>query len=783
MATRDITRGRLASTVPQPPNITWDGKDFPYKPASQVPIAPELRLHSPVGNADLDPITFEVLSTKLWNINEEHADTIQRVSGSPVVVDNYDFNTCIMTEVGEPFLFAPYIQYFAGAAEFIVKYTLENRSKNPGIAPGDIFISNDCLIAGSHQMDVGVYAPVFVGDELFCWVFNACHARDVGGVEPGGFCIQGESIYWDPPMMRAVKLADSEGIRSDVEDTFLRFSRIPHMLALELRSQIAGVVRARARIEGLFERYSPDTVKNTMHKLIDDTEAAVSRRLARVPDGRWTDIVYCGGAFPGDRDVYRTVVTLEKRGDDLYFDNHGTDPQVAAFNCGFGQWRSAIGCALVHMLAYDHKLCVSGVLRRAHFDADIGTLSSVDRDGAFSTLHTQLLSIFQAEKVIGKMLFPDREQREHLMGTSMLSTAGWVTHSGTDQWGSPFATVTLDHSAGGTGAFATRDGIDQGGTTFWPKSEIPDVEANEGFFPILYLYRRGALNCGHGKYRGGNGIAFALTGHGTDDQSYSTVSALASTPVQSGVSGGHFASSGYFYGVEGSNLREWFAAGRVPSTHEDIASLDGEGTELEVKALGRSLSERDIIEQIVFGGGGYGDPIERVPAAVAEDVALGQVRPEIAERIYGVVLDPQGAVDEARTAERREAIRQRRLETAVMPTNLPSEVGPFEVRVEIAEALAIADVDGEAMIVCTRGDGAILCRADENYKDHVATLETSLSEVDPIFPSTTDDTDAEVVYRQYICPVTGTLLENELTLRDAPPVWDICIDVGSLAGA
>lgn len=760
------------------PLITWDGKDFPYRPNENLAVDGSLELHTTTDTV-VDPITFEVLSTKLWNINEEHADTIQRVSGSPVVVDNFDFNTSITTESGEPFLFAPYIQYFAGAAEYIVKYTLENRAANPGIHRGDIFISNDCLIAGSHQMDVGVYAPVFAGDELFCWVFNACHARDTGGVEAGSFCIQAESIYWDPPMLRAVKLADADGIRSDIEDTFLRFSRIPHMLALELRSQMAGVMRARARIEELVASYGPDLVKATMSKLIDDTEQAVAERLRRVPDGRWSDVVYTGGAFPGDRATHKTVVNLEKRGDEVFFDNHGTDPQVAAFNCGFGQWRSAIGCALTHMLAYDHKLCVGGAMRRAHFDAEIGTISTVDRDGAFSTLHPQLMTIFQAEKVIGKMLFPDPEQREHLMATSMLSTCGWVTHSGTDQWGQPFATVTLDHSAGGLGAFATRDGVDQGGTTFWPKSEIPDVEAWEAFFPVLYLYRRAALNCGHGKYRGGNGIAFAMVGHGTEDQRYSTISVTSGTPTQAGVFGGHFGVTGNFYGVADSNVQERFAAGEVPGSPEAVRNLTGDGRRLAAKTQGLAFNRTDVMEESLFGGGGYGDPLERDAAAVATDVAEGQVVPGLAASVYGVAIDASGAVDVEGTHRLRADARTARLSRAQIPAQREQPDG-VDFVLDIAERLGIAEVNGGHVIACT-GCNHVLCSSEENYRLHAGRIAGMLVEVDPtVFTDPADEIDDEIVYRTYVCPSCGVALENELTLASAEPLWDIHVDVSSL---
>ncbi len=726
MATVDMT-----TDAPATPAIPWDGANGPYRPQEPLALDSSLALHTGDPDTTLDPITFEVLSTKLWNINEEHADTIQRVSGSPIVVENYDFNTCITTEIGEPFLFAPYIQYFAGAAEYLVKYTLENRVASPGIEAGDIFVSNDCLIAGSHQMDIGMYAPVFIGDELFCWVFNACHARDCGGTEPGGFCVSGKDIYWDPPMMRAMKFADRNGIRADVEDTLLRFSRIPQIFALELRSQIAGVNRARTRIEELVEAYGPDVVKATMNKLIGDAEASARERLRRVPDGRWTDVVYAAGAYPGDRDVHKTVVTMEKRGDQLYFDNFGTDPQVAAFNCGFGQWRSAIACALSHMLAFDHKFCVGGVLRLCNFDAEVGTISTVDRDGAFSALHPQALTITQAERIVGKMLYPDPELRRQILATSATTTCGWVTFAGTDQWGNPFASVTLDHTCGGQGAFAVRDGVDQGGTPLWPKAEAPDVEAWEHYFPILYLYRRGAQNAGHGRFRGGNGIEFAFIGHGSDDQFYNTVSIASGTPVNAGVFGGLHAATGVFYGVADSDVQERFAAGQIPSTPGDVRTLHGDARRLPAKTSGQSLGSGDVIDLSLFGGGGYGDPLDREPESVARDLAEGRIGAAAAESIYGVILGADGAPDESATAARRVTIREERLAAAAAPSRSPGGRGPFTPIVDIADALAIAEVDGEPMIVCTSGEGVALCGLDENYKDHVAVLTTSLPELRP----------------------------------------------------
>ncbi len=758
------------------PEIVWDGKKYPYRPDDVLTIDDRLKFNSD-SDEDLDPITFEVLSSRMWNINEEHADTIQRVSGSPVVVENYDFNTCIQTEKGEPFLFAPYIQYFTGAAELIIKYTLENRAGSPGINPGDIFISNDTLIAGSHQMDVCVYAPVFLGDELFCWVFNSCHARDVGGSEPGGFCIQAPDIYYESPSLRAMKIADTDGIRSDVEDTFLRFSRIPDTLALELRSQIAGVVRARTRIEELFEQYKPATVKASMHKLLDDTEAAVSERLNRLPDGKWSDVIYLGGAGPGDRDVHKVVVNLRKEGDQLYFDNYGTDPQVGSINCGYGQFRAAIGAALAYMLAYDHRFCVGGVLRRTTIDAEIGTIVSADRDGAVSTTLSQMLGIFMAGKLLSKMMYSDPELRKSVMATSSISGIALLAHSGIDQHGDVFATLTLDHPAGGIGAFAFRDGIDQGGTTFWPKCEIPDVESSEQYYPILYLYRRTALNAGHGKFRGGNGITFAITGHRTEQQVASTVDSPSSTTTASGLSGGHWAITSKFWGVEDSKIREQFAAGRLPGTPAEFREIPAaKSHKLDAKAVAHPLGENDAIESAVYGGGGYGDPTEREPRLVAEDVRLKMLRPDLAASVYGVVVADDGSVDESSTDELRAQLRKDRLSRAEVPAQPDQPAEKPESIVDIAERLMLTSVDGHSVIGCS-GCGHVLCDADQPYKLSAARLDTSMKdEIDgELFTRPEDEIDVDLVYRMFMCPSCGVLFENELTPRSSEPVQDIVL--------
>ena len=144
----------------------WDGRNLGYIPSGPLRLSRAIKLHTDVA-AQVDPITFEVIRNALWIVNEEQADTIRKVAASSVTVYSYDLNTAIQTEAGEPILFAPYIQYFAGVSDLVIRWTLENRSNNPGIFDGDIFFQNDPLIGVSHQMDVQTFAPVFVDGRSF----------------------------------------------------------------------------------------------------------------------------------------------------------------------------------------------------------------------------------------------------------------------------------------------------------------------------------------------------------------------------------------------------------------------------------------------------------------------------------------------------------------------------------------------------------------------------------------------------------------------------------------
>jgi N-methylhydantoinase B len=751
----------------------WDGRMRSYIPGPELRVSTNLKLHTEEAES-IHPVTFEVIRNALWIVNQEQADTIRKVSSSPVTTFAFDFNTSIQNEVGDGVVFAPYLQYFPGMADLVVRWTIENLSEFPGIHDGDLFIQNDPLVGVSHQMDFQAFAPVFVGDELFCWIFNSIHVRDIGGVAPGSFCVDARDIYCEATPIPPLKIVERGRIRPDIEAALMRHSRMPGLLALDLRSQMAGIHASRMRIVDLVKRYGAATVKAAMRKIIRDTSRAVGERLSRLPDGTWTDVSYLGGMYTGDRGAYRVLLSMEKSGDQLIFRNEGTDPQVGSSNCSYGAWRAAILASLCSMLAWDHRFCFAGVLDHMKFEGTPGTITCIDRNGAVSNLQAIMMTIFQASKVASKMMVGDTELRKMAMAGSVGTTFAGM--SGVDQWGKPYASITLDVIAHGMAAFSFKDGIDQGSAHIMPSAESGDCEAWEQAYPIIYLYRRSFPGFGHGKYRGGAGLVMGWVGQGTEQQVFANVSAPVSLPGCHGLWGGHWGQSGLCHYQFGTDIREQFKRGIVPSTSRELNEL----WKLEAvppKTANIRMLESDVMVQSISSGGGYGDPIRRAPDLVVKDMAAGTISAEVAARIYGVIVSGK-ELDAAATARRRDEIRRARLARAAQPqralTPQPSPNGTPVVHLhDVAEELELVAIGPERYIVC-KDCGHFICQVDGNYKLGAARIDGSLMEIDAeLFPDPELEFDAAIVYRQYLCPHCGVLLENELVRADEPPVWDV----------
>src|SRR6188474_2600527 len=626
-----------------------------YVPPKTLSISKKLRLHTRVRRS-IDPVTFEVVRHALWNVNEEHGATIQRLSGSPVAMYALDLNPSILTEDAEFVYFGPYMQYMSAVTDTQVKWTLENRSDNPGIADGDMFLANDPWVGAAHQMDVMLLCPVFWKGELFCWVTNCLHQYDIGGITPGSFCPSARDAFDEGILIPPVKIVEGNEIRRDIEDVYLRSSRKPSAVALDFRAQLAGNMTARDRILALISRYGAETVKGVMRKILDDGERAFLKKLSLLPDGVWRDRTYVECCRPGDRQAHRVALTLRKEKNRLIFENEGTDPQAGGINATYSGWRGAIMVAINELLCWEQYYAVGGALRHIDFNPTPGTLNCADFPASVSTAPVQCMeiSLYPAYNVLSKMLYPDPELRRDVMCIGGTSQWPATIFRGTDQWGEQYGYILVDPIGGAIGAFSHADGISTGGQSRTPICKLPNVEHTEQSFPVLFLYRKEITDSGGaGKFRGGLSAESCFVPHGTDRITHDTLSSGNAIPTSTGMMGGYPGAVNRYRFLKDSNVMDRL---RQSSLVNDIDELKGRKEELGLRQQDFTQNPSDVYAVLWSAAGGFGDPLERDAERVKADVDNGNVSEKAALEIYGVVLG-----DARATERRRTELRARRI--------------------------------------------------------------------------------------------------------------------------
>jgi len=496
---------------------TWDGRRGSYIPVEPLRIDPSLRLHTDAA-LDLDPITLQVLRSRLWNKNLEHGDVIQRVSGSAPVVYSRDYATAICTEAGDVVVVSPTIQFFSALADLIVRWTLEHRSAAPGIREGDVFMQNDPYIGAAQQSDTAFYAPVFWNGELFCWVFNTLHVGDIGGVDAGGWAVNARDFFDESIAMPPVKVVEGGTPRWDVAEAFVRASREPDSILLNVKSALAGIRAIREQITEMLEGYGPAVVKGVMRRMIADCSKVVAERLARIPDGTWSERLYVTGLMPGEGATHQEVLSLTKRGDQILCTNEGTSPQGGAGNSTYGFLRAAVVGAVGTALAWDQLGCAAGVANHIVFDPVPGTRSVARWPAAVSAHQSTFITLDLAASVTSKMLLSAPEDlriRAYAGGGLSLPLGDVVL--GFDEH---MRLVATPGSAGQgllggcLGAFPFRDGIDSGGSWWMVGSSAGNVEEAEEAGVTLVLFRSENPDSGApGRWRGGNSLAVGWTSH------------------------------------------------------------------------------------------------------------------------------------------------------------------------------------------------------------------------------------------------------------------------------
>lgn len=707
------------------------------------------------------------------------------VSGSPVVVEGGETMCSLHTTDGITILTAAGVLIHSWGARDFIQKAIESYEEDPGFNDGDQLFYNDPYLGGQHLADMVIIKPIFYRGKRIAWTGSIMHTAETGGIEPGGMPTSSTEIFHEGIRILGLKIVEGGKFRKDVFNTLVEQVRDPHLMGLDAKAKIAANNVCTRRYLELIEKFGLDFVMKASQKIIKDSEKMARDKLKSLPDGIWRSRMHSDAIMVKGEPTrpFKIVCTMTKEGDEITFDFTGSSPQSgSSINCTLpGTW-GQLFVPLCSQLFWDVPWN-GGMTAPVKLIIPEGTILNCRYPAACANgvITAGLMASEVAHDCIAKMVFAAGHYEDVNSGWVGI-TGGGPYFGGINQYGRPVGGLILDGFGAGIGATPYRDGVDTGGGMMNPTSNISDVEILELNIPFMYLSRKNASDSGgFGKYDGGMAPESELMVYGTNQFYVGLVGSGTKTPGAYGMFGGYPPALQESRFVIDSDIINWFKLSKSPHTFEELAKLKGTILDMSNPSPVRPLKEYDILILRAGAGGGYGDPLERDPNKILEDVKLDAISLDTAQKVYGVLINPQTLqLDMKGTEDLRQQIREKRIEQGRRRKERKTfKEKDKEVMVRISEYLEIIKKEGgERMVRCMRC-GYEFCEADENYKEYALLRERDMSDIKLRYLLSGEST--LVLYQEFICPGCGTLLEVDtfcpsLDEKDKI-VWDIQLSI------
>jgi N-methylhydantoinase B len=601
----------------------------------------------------VDPITLEVLTQGLISIVREMRATVMRTAKSVAIYEAKDFSCG---------LFAPDSQVVAqsndiGSHVVPMPWSVRAAMAKLGdtLVPGDIILMNDPYAGGTHLNDVTIIVPVFRDGRLVFFPAVRAHWPDVGGMVPGSMSGKATEIYQEGVRIPPLKVMEAGRINTAVLELLLANMRVPEERQGDFDSMVAACYVAETRIQEMLARYGLALVEEAVRLDLDRSEARMRAAIAALPDGTYHYEDYLE-TFPDGRfEPLLVPLALTIAGDRMIADFTGAAQQVPVpVNSTLAVTAGSVFIAVKSIL--DPALPLNqGSFRSVEVIAAPGTVLNVERPapaGSHGEVRKRVIAT-----MVGALsqVTPERVAGD-LCRTSFHNLIGGWDRRTRREW------VHYEWSGGGNGAFLEGDGPSAMAPFDWGDLvTVQPSEVLETRFPLLVEESRLRTDSGGaGTTRGGLAMQRRIRLR-TEEGRYSLLSDGAVVPAF-GVLGGR----------SGLPVASW------------IETRDGRTEQFDTpgKVGGHLMREGDTVVLRSAGGGGYGDPLLRAPALVAEDVRLGLVSPAAAAEFYGVICSADGTPDASATTAWRAAVRAARqpLTAAAATAEAVFEAGPVSRR-------------------------------------------------------------------------------------------------------
>ena len=564
---------------------------------------------------EFDPVAVEVFSNRLLSITEDMGNTLIRSSFSTNIKERRDCSVGLFDGAGRLIAQASHVPLHLGSLMGGVRAVLDIYDTGD-MQAGDAFICNDPYLAGgTHMPDISIVSPVVIDGAVRFFAANIAHHSDVGGSVPGSISGSSRTVFEEGIRIPAIRIARAGGIDDDAMRLICSNTREPEERALDLRVQVATNARGADLLEELAERTGLDRVLSAVDDLLAYTGRRLRNRIAALTDGAYRCTSYLDDDGQGG-DPVPIAVTARVAGDGLTLDFAGTSPQArGAMNVPESALRATVYYSVKTLL--DPELPPNGGM----FDAiDIvapeGCLVNPRHPAAVGARSITCNKVARAIFGAFAPLLPD----DAVMAAGHDSIPAIVFSGERRDNAGPF--VYLETVGGGSGARADGDGMDAVHVHLTNTSNLP-AEALEHEYPLMVdEYALVPDSGGAGTRRGGVGIA-------------RQISALQDGIVFSIRSDSHvIGAPGVFGGGAGGTASLIRNADRP-----DRAELSSKVSHIEMEA-------EESMRLETAGGGGYGPPSERDPAALKLDMRDGLVSRETAARDYGAELVRRALAEE-----------------------------------------------------------------------------------------------------------------------------------------
>ena len=235
----------------------------------------------------LDPITVEVLWTRLISAIDEAAVTLHRTSFPTVVRESHDYTCMVLTPDGQAVAQATRsIPSFIGTLPKSVKAFLQKYPADT-LQPGDVLISNDPWIGTGHLPDITLAAPIFHDGRLVGFAGAIAHMGDIGGRRRAP---DSQDIFEEGLQIPILRLYESGERNETLFEIIRRNVRSPDEVTGDIHAMVGACEKMRSGVIGLLVEYVMPDLRGLADRIIDLTDTAMRRAITGIPDGEYRTV-------------------------------------------------------------------------------------------------------------------------------------------------------------------------------------------------------------------------------------------------------------------------------------------------------------------------------------------------------------------------------------------------------------------------------------------------------------------------------------------------------------